>query len=817
MGAYTTSGTLAFPVASITDNGSTLTIQLSRATTEPVFNTTATIADENIVDVAAEYGDYLNEDGTYKYAVSITSNITRHWTDCGDIIAVDAIANTITISTDRLQNKDILIPESYTARNYFLFTPAAPNKGSYATGHYSVATGHTTQAIGSCSRADGYLTQALGNYSHAEGLTTMAAAQRAHAEGTSTIAAGTNSHAEGDSTQANHTNAHAEGSKTIAGGKNSHAEGDQTQAKGSSSHAEGQYSVASGTFSHAEGYNTQATGKQSHAQGFRTIAAGESQQTWGKYNVEDKENLYAHIVGGGTSNNARENIHTLDWKGNAFYKGDMTIRGNEVVASKNDLDTRASGIEQALQEQGAKLTTLPGEKGNNNAEKFNDLANNAATGICAHAEGSYATASGNYSHAEGGRTTAGGNYSHAEGQGTQALGPNSHAEGENSIVGTTGNGAHVEGKDNAAHGLLSHVEGQANQSESGARAAHVEGRDCIAKAAATYSHVEGRGNVSTTSMQHVQGKWNYLDADGKSGNYAHIVGGGTSATDRKNIHTLDWKGNAWFAGTVKVGADQKELATAEYVDEKINDISLVGKSIENYGEIFNDYENNMAFGLYSHAEGFSTLAGQERYSINTITAESWEVKDGPEYVFDYKALNLNVKFAGAKRGDTIAIVCDTTTYKTEITNITAEGYCQICEYMPGVNESNMELYNTILSLDTSTIKYAYLENGWAGSGDYSHAEGYYTSASGKASHAAGIHTKATAEAQTAIGQYNATNDNALFIVGNGKNIDERSNAFTVNKDGSVYIANSIKIKDRATSQVYSLYIENGELRMEVAE
>lgn len=572
MGSYTTSGTLAFPVASITDNGSTLTIQLSRATTEPVFNTTATIAAENVVDVAVEYGDYLNEDGTYKYAVSITSNITKHWTDCGDIVAIDAAANTITISTDRLSNKDILIPASYTARNYFLFTPAAPNKGSYVTGNYSVATGHTTQAIGSCSRADGYLTQALGNYSHAEGLRTMATAQRTHAEGTDTIAAGTNAHAEGEATQANHTNAHAEGSKTIAGGKNSHAEGDQTQAKGSSSHAEGQYSVASGTFSHAEGYNTQAIGKQSHAAGFRTIAVSDSQQAWGKYNLEDYvrddsgaivpdengnpvvANKYAHIVGGGTSNSARANIHTLDWNGNAFYKGDITVRGNEVVASKNDLND----IEEALQEHEQKINTLPGKKeGSNGAEKFNDMGN-VATGVCSHAEGK--------------GTTASGNYSHAEGQNSQALGPNSHAEGEHSIVGTSGNGAHVEGKDNEAHGLLSHVEGQANQSESGARAAHVEGRDCIAKAAATYSHVEGRGNVSTTSMQHVQGKWNYLDADGKSGNYAHIVGGGTSATNRKNIHTLDWSGNAWFAGAVKVGADQKELATTEYVDQKIADV-----------------------------------------------------------------------------------------------------------------------------------------------------------------------------------------------------------------------------------------------------
>lgn len=51
---------------------------------------------------------------------------------------------------------------------------------------------------------------------------------------------------------------------------------------------------------------------------------------------------------------------------------------------------------------------------------------------------------------------------------------------------------------------------------------------------------------------------------------AHIVGGGTSDTDRKNIHTLDWAGNAWFAGEVRVGGSSYKTAataaTMPYVD-----------------------------------------------------------------------------------------------------------------------------------------------------------------------------------------------------------------------------------------------------------
>ena len=40
----------------------------------------------------------------------------------------------------------------------------------------------------------------------------------------------------------------------------------------------------------------------------------------------------------------------------------------------------------------------------------------------------------------------------------------------------------------------------------------------------------------------------------------------------------------------------------------INKDKLVGQKIENGGEIFNDYTNNIASGNYSHAEGYKTKA-----------------------------------------------------------------------------------------------------------------------------------------------------------------------------------------------------------------
>jgi hypothetical protein len=107
------------------------------------------------------------------------------------------------------------------------------------------------------------------------------------------------------------TNAHAEGGNTHADGSYSHAEGSNTQAFGNASHAEGGKTEASGTYSHAEGLSTIASGYVQHAQG--------------RYNVEDTSDLYAHIVGNGTSYEARSNAHTLDWSGNAWFAGDVYV------------------------------------------------------------------------------------------------------------------------------------------------------------------------------------------------------------------------------------------------------------------------------------------------------------------------------------------------------------------------------------------------------------------------------------------------------------------------------------------------------------
>jgi hypothetical protein len=117
-------------------------------------------------------------------------------------------------------------------------------------------------------------------------------------------------------------------------GERSVALGTNVEASGTYSHAEGS-GRASGYYSHAEGAATTASGYYSHTEGSNTIARGDHQHVQGKYNVEDTNKKYAHIVGGGTSENKRKNIHTLDWDGNAEYAGDVaaTVNGKKVFMS----------------------------------------------------------------------------------------------------------------------------------------------------------------------------------------------------------------------------------------------------------------------------------------------------------------------------------------------------------------------------------------------------------------------------------------------------------------------------------------------------
>lgn len=173
---------------------------------------------------------------------------------------------------------------------------------------------------------------------------------------------------------------------------------------------------------------------------------------------------------------------------------------------------------------------------------YNNVANNdfsTALGV-----NTSATAPATLAH--GGHCVASANYSHAEGYGAESSGMYSHSEGIMTLA--TGQGAHAEGFYTVASGLRSHAEGS------------------YTLASSQYQHVEGKFNVEDTANK-----------------YAHIVGNGTSKTARKNAYTLDWSGNAWFAGKVTqegTPTDNKDLVNKKYVDDVKASITVPTKTSE---------------------------------------------------------------------------------------------------------------------------------------------------------------------------------------------------------------------------------------------
>ena len=101
---------------------------------------------------------------------------------------------------------------------------------------------------------------------------------------------------------------------------------------------------------------------------------------------------------------------------------------------------------------------------------------------------------------------------------------------------------------NEAKGLYSHAQGRETEAEG------------------DYSHTEGLGTVALGEAQHVQGKYNEPNED-----YAHILGGGSDESDRRNIHTVDWDGNAWFAGSMSFGGANPDegMNLEDYINEVV--------------------------------------------------------------------------------------------------------------------------------------------------------------------------------------------------------------------------------------------------------
>lgn len=176
-----------------------------------------------------------------------------------------------------------------------------------------------------------------------------------------------------------------------------------------------------------------------------------------------------------------------------------------------------------------------------------------------------------------------------------------------------------------------------------------------------------------------------------------------------------------------------KITTWDGYSEEIQTVKngLVGKKDQNSsyitGEIFNEYKKNKATGYASHSEGSTTTAsGDCSHSEGCDTTASGRTSH-------------------------------------------AEGYFTIASG----DYSHSEGFNTTAS------------------GITSHAEGNVTTASGNHSHSEGNYTIASSSYQHVQGQFNVEDSDSKysFIIGNGKDNNNRSNAFAIDWNGKIYIGN----------------------------
>ena len=319
----------------------------------------------------------------------------------------------------------------------------------------------------------------------------------------------------------------------------------------------------------------------------------------------------------------------------------------------------------------------------------------------------------------------------------------------------SGQASHTEGCQTWAAGNYSHAEGYDTKADSDA--VHAEGYQT--KASGVHSHVEGRGCTASSEVQHVQGKYNIVDS---SGTYAHIVGNGTgNGTGRSNAHTLDWSGNAWYAGKVSAGTianpapvtNANDLATKAYVDANAGGSSPIVAG-ENTGSAKMDTwtsgnitYHNIASGTGSMAIGKRTSAiGDSSSAKGTYTLAIGQYSSAEGYG---NATQITVTCAAGSANATFTESSDVFPYGVTSAWL-MDTDLGILYYISSINRTQKKF--TINPAPTAALTGKTMTLMLYGAfGEGSHSEGYQTKADALYTHSEGKQTRATAEASHAEG------------------------------------------------------------------
>ena len=430
---------------------------------------------------------------------------------------------------------------------------------------------------------EGQDNKALGPYSHTEGRQNISFGQYGHTEGRknkATYAA----HGEGMSNEANGFYCHTEGRQNIVNGESSHAENIGNTVDGDASHGEGQGNKVNGDYSHGEGYNNTVDADTSHV--------------------------------GGNNNNVSGSLHNVNGLSNT-----VSGEGNTVTGVSNNVSGVNNNVSGAANTVGSDVETMSDVE-----------AGNLVSGYWNNVQGKSNNVSGSNNTVHGGRDNIIGGSNNTLGYDGEDYGT---LDTYNNSLSGSGNAVRG-GRDNIVSGTNNKLDMTVNSIISGSNNTIWEGNNNTVVGSnnkvntTTEGAVFGVGNtIELTNHPFVVGTLNHIidptnrdnPADCISilgynncvlndsywgdmatiigyhsaivGRRAFVIGAGIGAStdqddvNRKNIHTVDWDGNAWFAGDIYIGGNtdkyvknngtytpseissdetRKKVATEEYIN-----------------------------------------------------------------------------------------------------------------------------------------------------------------------------------------------------------------------------------------------------------
>ena len=194
-------------------------------------------------------------------------------------------------------------------------------------------------------------------------------------------------------------------------------------------------------------------------------------------------------------------------------------------------------------------------------------------GFCSVANGHYPVASATYS------TVGGGNNNDATGQSSTVAGGSQNQAGpgpRSTVCGGSNNKA--QGAESViCGGILNKITAQRSVISGGNGNEITGGYAAIMggyynSVSATYGAAVGYSNKVTSNYGFAFGKFN------DPGNYAEMVGGGTSDSNRANLRTLDWSGNEVLAGGLTINGTETVSASDFKIFDSVADIGLASGS-----------------------------------------------------------------------------------------------------------------------------------------------------------------------------------------------------------------------------------------------